>query len=198
MLVRLLAAGVLNQDAPYRLSGGGEEMTAVVPVRLLPTTDQTQVGFVNQGGGVERLARLLLGQLLRRQLAQLVVDQRQQLPGCVRIALLDRVEHLRDRVHGLPPHKPWRFPGRRSASARPAAAVVRPGGRVEPRPRGGPLTAGAEGRPLRTRLVRRSRGTLLEKGQALRPGTVAYCSRGRCRERAVGGRGYRRRRSRPP
>ena len=52
-------------------------------------SDQAQVGLVDQGGGLERLARLLLGQPLRRQLAQLVVDQRQQLLGGVRVALLD-------------------------------------------------------------------------------------------------------------
>src|SRR5262249_57815895 len=43
----------------------------------------------DQGGGLEGLPRLLLGQLLRRQLAQLVVDQRQELAGGVRVALLD-------------------------------------------------------------------------------------------------------------
>ena len=41
------------------------------------TSDQPQVRLVDQGRGLERLARLLLGQLLGRQLAQLVVDQRQ-------------------------------------------------------------------------------------------------------------------------
>jgi hypothetical protein len=38
---------------------------------------------VDQGRRLERLAGLLLGQLLGRQLAQLVVDQRQQLRGSV-------------------------------------------------------------------------------------------------------------------
>ena len=42
---------------------------------------QPQVGLVDQGGGLQRLAGLLLGQLLGRQLAQLVVDQRQELLG---------------------------------------------------------------------------------------------------------------------
>ena len=44
-------------------------------------SDQPQVRLVDQGRGLERLPRLLLGQLLRGQLAQLVVDQRQQLLG---------------------------------------------------------------------------------------------------------------------
>ena len=43
------------------------------------TSDQPQVRLVDQGRGLQRLAGLLLGQLLRRQLAQFVVDQRQEL-----------------------------------------------------------------------------------------------------------------------
>jgi hypothetical protein len=42
---------------------------------------------VDQGGRLQRLPGLLLGHPLHRQLAQLVVDQRQQPAGSVRIAL---------------------------------------------------------------------------------------------------------------
>ena len=42
---------------------------------------QPQVGLVDQGGGLKRLAGLLLGQFLGGELAQLVVDQRQELLG---------------------------------------------------------------------------------------------------------------------
>jgi hypothetical protein len=41
--------------------------------------DQSKVGLVDEGGGVEGMPRLLMGQLRRRELAQLVVDQRQQI-----------------------------------------------------------------------------------------------------------------------
>ena len=50
---------------------------------------QPQIGFVDQGRRLERLPRLLPGELLRRQLAQLVVDQRQQLLGGGRVALFN-------------------------------------------------------------------------------------------------------------
>ena len=63
-------------------------------------SDQPQVGLVDQGRGLERLAGLLLGQLLGRQLAQLVVDQRQELLGGVRVALLDGRQDAGDVVHG--------------------------------------------------------------------------------------------------
>ena len=55
---------------------------------------------MDQGRGLERLARLLLGQPLGRQLAQLVVDQRQELLGRLRVALLDGREDAGHVVHG--------------------------------------------------------------------------------------------------
>ena len=63
------------------------------------TEDIPEVRLVDQGRGLERLARLLVGQLLRGQLAQLVVDQRQELLGGVRIALLDGGQDARNFVH---------------------------------------------------------------------------------------------------
>lgn len=55
---------------------------------------------MHQGSGFERLSRLFLGQLLCGQLVQLVVDQRQELPGGVRVALLDLVQNPRCFAHG--------------------------------------------------------------------------------------------------
>lgn len=49
---------------------------------------------MNQGSGFERLARLFLGHLVRRQLAQPFVDERQQLLGGVRIAFFDPIQNL--------------------------------------------------------------------------------------------------------
>lgn len=54
---------------------------------------------MDQGGGLQRLAGFLVGELLGGQLAQLVVDQRQQLPGGLRIAPLDGGQDARDIVH---------------------------------------------------------------------------------------------------
>jgi hypothetical protein len=60
---------------------------------------QAEVGLLDQGGGLERLAGLLLGQLRRCQLAQLVIDQRQELLGGLGIALLDGGQDTRDVGH---------------------------------------------------------------------------------------------------
>src|SRR5262245_46133474 len=84
-----LATGVVDKDAPHGLSGSGKEMAAAVPVlRFLPF-HQAEIGFMNKSRGLERLARSLLRQLLRRQLAKFVVDERQELLGSTGVAFFD-------------------------------------------------------------------------------------------------------------
>src|SRR5262249_38902156 len=86
-------------NTAHGLGGCREEMTASVPVRLSVRADQSEVGFVDQGGGLERLPRLLLGQLLRGELAQFVVDEGQELRGGVRVALLNGGQNAGDIGH---------------------------------------------------------------------------------------------------
>jgi hypothetical protein len=57
---------------------------------------QPQVRLMHQGRRLEGLTGLLLGQLGRRQLAQLVVDQRQELLGGVWVAVLDGIQQVAD------------------------------------------------------------------------------------------------------
>ena len=63
------AAGVLDEDAAHGLGGRREEVAAAVPVQRHLLVHEPQVGLVDQGGGLQRLAGRLLGELLRRQLA---------------------------------------------------------------------------------------------------------------------------------
>src|SRR5262249_60019616 len=72
---------------------------------------QPQIGLVDQGGRLQRLAGPLLGQLLGRQLPQLVVDQRQELFRGVRVAPLDGGQDLGDFAHvgQFTPRKPARL-----------------------------------------------------------------------------------------
>src|SRR5262245_56666013 len=79
----VLVSGPIEGNAPHRSGGGGEEVAAIVEVLV---TDQAQIGFMNQGRRFKGLARLLLSEPLGRKPAQLVVDQRQELVGGVRIA----------------------------------------------------------------------------------------------------------------
>jgi hypothetical protein len=110
----LLAAGVLDENAPHGLGRGGEEVTKTVPVPRGLDVHQPEVGFVNQGCGLERLARLVLCQLLRGQLAELVVDQRQELLGRLGISLLNVGE---DTTHFTHRQARRQSPGRRPRPA---------------------------------------------------------------------------------
>src|SRR5262249_25084283 len=91
---------VLDQDAPHRFGRGGEKVATAVPVLGLFDIHQAQIGLVNQGRGLKRLAWLLLSEFLGCELAQFVIDQGQQLVGSLRIALLDSRQDARNFVHG--------------------------------------------------------------------------------------------------
>jgi len=54
---------------------------------------------MDESGGLEGLVGRFMSQLLRRQLPQLSVNQRQQLLGGVRIALVDCGQVWRDLTH---------------------------------------------------------------------------------------------------
>jgi len=73
----LLVACAIEENPPHRLGRGGKEMAPTVPVLDFGHVDQPELHLVDQGRGLECLARLFLGQLGRRQLPQLVIDQGQ-------------------------------------------------------------------------------------------------------------------------
>src|SRR5207247_3481406 len=77
----------------------------------------TSRGLVDEAGGVQRLSGALVGQLLGSQPAQLIVDQRQQPTGSLRVALVNRVQPMGDIVHGWGrPHQ--KLPGSAARSLR--------------------------------------------------------------------------------
>ena len=73
-------------------------MSAAVPTGRT-TADEPQPGFVDQGCGLERVARRFPGHFMRRQFAQLFINQREQFLGRPLIALLDALEDLGDIAH---------------------------------------------------------------------------------------------------
>src|SRR5438132_12880349 len=102
MLGPALAASIVDQNPTHRLCGGSEEVAAAVPgmpLLTLRALNESNVGFVDQRRRLERLARLFLGQLLRRQLAQLIVDERQELLSAVGVALLDGGQDAGNIIH---------------------------------------------------------------------------------------------------
>jgi hypothetical protein len=95
-LRRTPALGGLRGEAGPGMSNAPRP---AMPRRGLVAADQPQIRLVDQGGGLERLPQLLGRQPLRRQLAQFVVHERQELLGGAGIAVLNIREDARDVVH---------------------------------------------------------------------------------------------------
>jgi hypothetical protein len=96
VLATRFAAGVFDENAAHGLGGSSKKVASAVEVLI---AHESQVGFVDQGRCVECLARPLLGQLLRSQLAQFGIDQRHELSGGVRVAPLDAIQKLCHLTH---------------------------------------------------------------------------------------------------
>jgi hypothetical protein len=77
-------------------------MPSAVPVLVAPVPDEPEIRFMHQRGGLQRLTGILSGQLLGRELPQLLIDQRPQPGGGVWVALLDGVQDARDLGHQRP------------------------------------------------------------------------------------------------
>jgi len=95
-------ASYFHENPSHRFGGRGEEVATAVPMLRGFDIHQPQVSFVDQGCSLQGLPRSFLGQLLGREFAQFVVDQRQELLGGVRVAFLDGGQDARNFTHGAP------------------------------------------------------------------------------------------------
>jgi hypothetical protein len=68
---------VIDENAPHRLRGGIEEVTPIVPGRIL-LAKHPQEDFVDQGSRLEAVPPLLVCQPVGGQCTQLLVDQREE------------------------------------------------------------------------------------------------------------------------
>ena len=88
------AAGMVHQDAPHHLRGDGEELAPVLPGgRAL--AEQAEVGLVHEGRGLQRVARPLATQAVRRPPPQLLVDQRKEAVAGGDVPLAPGLQQLR-------------------------------------------------------------------------------------------------------
>jgi len=91
----VFAPGIIHEDASHRLGGRAEEVSPAAP--LLPIgTSHPQPRFMNEGGGLQRLAGPFIGHLVGRQPAQFIIDQGQQFLCSLRITGINRTEQLGD------------------------------------------------------------------------------------------------------
>jgi len=105
-----LLAGTLDEDAAHGFRSGGEEVGAVLEGGSrgpgvgsrgsgVGSCDEAEVGFVNEGGGLECVAGLFLSQFGGGELAKLVVDEGEELLGSRGIAGFDLGEDAGDVGH---------------------------------------------------------------------------------------------------
>ncbi len=92
MARRLFLACAIDQYMPHGFGRSVKKMALALPL-LLDTASEFQPGFVDQRGGLQGLSWRLMRQLLCREPAQFIVDQRQELIGCLRIALSRKSEN---------------------------------------------------------------------------------------------------------
>ena len=67
----------VDQDPSHELRANGKKMGAVLPFDLADT-DQAEIGFMNQGGGLKGMSRAFAGHITSRRHVQLVVHERHQ------------------------------------------------------------------------------------------------------------------------
>jgi hypothetical protein len=94
-----LAASAINENATHRLGGGGEEVGAVLKLRLAVIAGQTQPCFVNERGRLQSVARRFIRHPVSGQSSKLFINQRQQFIGGFGIALLYAFQNVCDIAH---------------------------------------------------------------------------------------------------
>src|SRR5215471_13955613 len=77
-LCGVLSAGAVNQDPAHEFGGDRKEVCTILPANLA-LTYQSEVGFINQSGGLKRVFRSLVPHVSASDAAQLVVYERHQL-----------------------------------------------------------------------------------------------------------------------
>src|SRR5262245_37643670 len=92
---RITAPGMVDEDAPHRLSRDRKEMGAVLPVHAL-VVDQAHVSLVDQRGGLQAVAGALAFHVAVREVAKLLVHDRRQLSERALIATAPRAEERAD------------------------------------------------------------------------------------------------------
>jgi hypothetical protein len=97
-------------------------VTTAIPARHRVGIDQAEVGLVDQVGGLKRLTWQLMRQPPCRQLPEFLVNQREELLGCLALPVLDGNEDPRHIVHRR--RSPWLTQPAASAQPRPIARTL--------------------------------------------------------------------------
>ena len=86
---------MINHDAPHHLRGGRDKVGPALPDRL-GVIDQPQVGFVANGGRLQRVAGPLPAHVMVGEPVQFRMHQREQLPQRSLVSAAPLAEQLGD------------------------------------------------------------------------------------------------------
>src|SRR5215471_776582 len=81
----VLFSSIVNEDLPHKAGGDSEEMRAVLPFDS-GASGKAHKGFVDKGGGLERMAWTLIPHRSSGDAAQFAVDCRHEFSGGVLVA----------------------------------------------------------------------------------------------------------------
>ncbi len=86
------APGILHQYTPHSFGRGPEKVAAIGELLLFGFVNETEIRFMHQGGGIQRLSWFLACHLPRGDAAKLGIHQRKQLFGGARLTAFDGAE----------------------------------------------------------------------------------------------------------
>jgi hypothetical protein len=82
---------MVDEDTPHHFGGDAEELRAILPGDPL-LTQEAEVGFVNQGGGLKRVIPTLARQVGGGSPAEMLVDKGHERIASLRIAAGPRAQ----------------------------------------------------------------------------------------------------------
>src|SRR6478672_8300399 len=93
----MVFAGMINHDVPHHLRGRRNKVGPALPDRR-GIIDQPQVGFVENGGGLQRVAGPLPAHVMVGESVQFRMHQREQLSQRCLVSVAPFAEQLGDRL----------------------------------------------------------------------------------------------------
>jgi hypothetical protein len=88
---------VVDENAPHHLRRNAEELRTVLPDRAV-LVDQSQVGFVDERGWLQRVFPALTPQMVRGAATQLLIHEGHEPVSCTQVAIAPGAEQRRDLV----------------------------------------------------------------------------------------------------
>jgi hypothetical protein len=100
-LAGCFATRVINEDVAHGFRGGGKKVAAIGESRMRLVAGKPKPGLVHESGGLQRVARGFIGHARDSQLAEFIIDQRQEFIGGVRVARLRSIQDKSHSAHDL-------------------------------------------------------------------------------------------------